>query len=119
MRVGTVIIYSAAAQLAAAAPFSFPLPNGFPNPNITALREIFKLAGGTVPEDGFPTNLSPSSVQTLQLIAANELFEVAYFTELLQNITERMPGYECDPYVVDALTAVVNVTSLPSSSFAI
>lgn len=112
MRSTSILLVSAA--MAVAVPFSYPLPNGFPNLNSTALQEVYKLAGGTLPNGALPNTLKQSGVQALQLIAANELFEVAYFTELLHNITSKVSGYHegHDKYIIDTLTAVVNV-SLP------
>lgn len=46
----------------------------------------------------------------MQLIALNELFEVAYFTELVYNLTNKVEGYDLGhnhEYVLDALTAIV------------
>ena len=108
MRLSTVII---CASTAAAAPFSYPLPNGFPNLNATALAEVFKLAGGPIPNGPLPTSLKAGGTQALQLIAANEEFEVAYFSELLSNVTNDVPGYDVKDkdYVVKTLTAVLNV----------
>jgi len=105
---------SVVATLTSAAPFSFPLTNGFPNLNLTAIHAVEKLAGGTLPPSGaLPSALKPAGVQALQLIAANELFEVAYFTELLRNITNKVTGYEVnDQHIIDSLTAIVNVSSL-------
>jgi hypothetical protein len=115
MRFSTLALVSTAANLAAAAPFSFPLANGFPNLNSTAMAEVYKLAGGTLPNGALPTKLTPAAVQTLQLIAANEIFETAYFTELISNITNKVPGYEsADEYALKTLTAVVNVSSSSS-----
>ena len=119
MHFSRILLASAAANLVAAAPFSFPLPNGFPSPNATALAEVYKLAGGTLPNGALPTSLTDSGAQTLQLIAANEIFEVAYFTELLANVTNDVPGYELGAdkaYVVKTLTAVTAVRrlSIPS-----
>lgn len=108
---------SIAAACVAATPFKFPLPDGFPNPNPAQLAVIEKEAQGTLPNGPLPTILKSAGVTTLQLLALNEIFEVAYFTELLANVTNSVPGY--DPksiapldkkYVVDALTAVVNVS---------
>lgn len=103
---------STAASLVAAAPFSYPLANGFPNLNSTATQQVFKLAGGTLPNGALPTSLKAAGVQNLQLIAANELFETAYFTELLANITGKVAGSQVEnyDYVVDTLTAVINVS---------
>jgi hypothetical protein len=117
MRFSVVIVTLATATLAAAAPFSFPLANGFPKLNSTASAEVYKLAGGPPPNSVVPTTLQPAGIQTLQLIAANELFEVAFFTELLSNISNNVPGYDIPDkdYVVRMLTAVVNVSTLSTS----
>lgn len=114
MHFSKIAFFSAVASLAAAAPFSFPLPNGFPNLNATAMQEVFKLAGGTLPNGALPSSLKAGGIQALQLIAANEIFEVAYFTELLANVTNDVPGYSVEnkDYVVRTLTAVVNVSRL-------
>lgn len=99
--------------LAAAAPFKYPLENGFPNLNATALEEVYKLAGGTLPNGPLPSTLKPDGVQTLQLLAVNELFETAYFTELLKNVTDGVEGYDVadKDYTIRTLTAIVNVSS--------
>jgi hypothetical protein len=113
MHFSTFVLGASAASLAAAAPFSFPLANGFPNLNSTALQQVYKLAGGTLPNGALPSSLKPSGVQALQLIAANEEFEVAYFTELLANITNNVPGYDSlgadRDYIIETITAVQNV----------
>ena len=111
MRFSSILTAVALANVASSAPFSYPLANGFPKINITTLDEIFKLAGGTTPNIPPPTSLKKGGAQALQLIAANELFEIAFFTELLHNITSGVPGYRSDSYVIDSLTAVVNVKS--------
>lgn len=102
------------ASLAAAAPFSFSLANGFPNLNSTAMAEVYKLAGGTLPNGALPSSLTAGGTQALQLIAANEEFEVAYFSELLANVTNSVPGDGYDiadkDYVIKTLTAVLNVS---------
>ncbi len=99
------------ATAAVATPVSFPLAdNNFPNLNTTALQEVSTVAGGTIPNGALPTNISASGTQALQLIAANELFEVAYFSELLSNITNGVDGYEdATSYDVKMLTAVLAV----------
>ncbi len=110
------VILVASAGFAAAAPFSYPLANGFPKLNATALQEVYALAGGTIPNGPLPTTLTANAVQALQLIAANEIFETAFFTELLTNITTGVAGYEDGnkPYVIDTLTAVINVSFFPA-----
>ena len=109
MHFRSIIATAILATVIAAAPFIYPLANGFPKVNMTTLEETFKLAGGTTPNVSPPATLTNSGVQTLQLIAANELFEIAYFTELLHNISSGVPGYRADQYIIDSLTAIVNV----------
>lgn len=111
-----LLALSIAAAGVAATPFKFPLPDGFPSPNPAQLAIIEKEAQGTPPNGPLPTIVKSAGVTTLQLLALNEIFEVAYFTELLANVTNSVPGYTADciapldkKYVVDALTAVVNV----------
>ena len=93
---------------------TFPLANGFPNiqnPS-DALTQINKAAQGTLPNGPPPAKLSPDTLTSLQLIAFNEIFEVFYFQELLNNVTNNVPGYQFqDPnlrsQVIAELTAVV------------
>ena len=75
--------------------FNFPLANGFPNiKNPSAqLNKIEKEAGGTLPNGSPPPSIHGDSEVSLGFIAFNELFEVAFFTELIQNITLNKPGY--------------------------
>jgi len=60
-----------------------------------------------------PTKQTPTGTVTLQLIALNELFEVAYFTELLHNITTNVPGYDVSKYntthVTETIKAIMKV----------
>lgn len=89
---------------------TFPLPNGFPNPNPEQLLQIQKEAHGTLPNGPPPPKLSDQGVTNLKLIALNELFEVAYFTQLVHNVTSKAPGYDLgsdETYVVDTLTAIL------------
>lgn len=99
------------AHIAVSSPFTFPLPNGFPNPSQSALSTIQSQAGGTLPNTPAPTGLSSDTLTSFRLIAYNELFEVAYFTELLANITSNATGYALQnpqrDTVITALTAVV------------
>ena len=114
---------SITAACVAATPFKFPLPDGFPNPNPAQLAVIEKEAQGPLPNGPLPTIVKSTGVTTLQLLALNEIFEVAYFTELLANVTNSVPGYDHKSiapldknYVVDALTAVVNVSLIQCAS---
>lgn len=89
-----------------------PTANGFPNPNEQQQLAIEKVAGGKLPNSPPPTSLADSSATAFQLIAFNELFEVAYFTSLVNNITNNVAGYEAPPGALQALIAVQAV-SLP------
>jgi hypothetical protein len=113
----TLVTLSAAAASVAAAPFKFPLSDGFPSPDPAQLAEIEKEAQGSLPNSPLPTSLKGTGVTTLQLLALNEIFEVAYFTELIANITNNVTGYDAAAlapldytYVLKSLTAVVNVS---------
>jgi hypothetical protein len=100
-----------------AVPFSFdnnPLRNGFPdvaNPS-NQLTGIEVQAHGSLP-NGPPPPSKPSdnSLTSLKLIAANEIFEVAFFSELITNITKNYDGYRirddsARKFILNALTAV-------------
>ncbi|KAK4504536.1 hypothetical protein PRZ48_005452 [Zasmidium cellare] len=94
-------------------PFEFPLPNGFPTIQVPSqsLLDIEKQAHGTLPNGALPTSLADASATTFQAIAFGELFEVAYFTSLINNITASVPGYEftndkARSTVFDALLAI-------------
>lgn len=117
MYLTTLLTLSAAVAGIIAAPYSpFPLPDGFPKPNPAQLAIIEKKAQGTLPNKPLPKIIKSAGVTTLQLLSLNEIFEVAYFTELLANITNNVPGYDAASiapldrqYVIDSITAVVNV----------
>ncbi|KAG8526641.1 uncharacterized protein KY384_008070 [Bacidia gigantensis] len=110
---------SAALPLIVASPVQFPLPDGFPNPSADQVVAIQQKAGGSLPGGPLPASLQPNGVTALKLIALNEIFEVAYFTSLLYNITHEVAGYGPDVYkpvlkqfLVDTFTAVVNQEEL-------
>jgi len=91
--------------------FKYPLSNGFPSQNEAAINDTEVAAGGTLSNAPPPTSLQPDSIINLRLIAFNELSEVAFFTELLQNITSNQPGFEIPEaydrdYVIDSLIAI-------------
>jgi hypothetical protein len=96
-----------------AAPFSFPLDNTFPN--ITApseqLTSIQDQAHGSLPNGSPPANIADNTATSLQLIAFNEIWEVAFFTDLISNITNNVAGYRIQDgatrrFVLDTLIAV-------------
>ncbi|TAQ89064.1 hypothetical protein B7494_g2645 [Chlorociboria aeruginascens] len=107
MRYSNAVLSAVAANLAAATPFSFPLANGFPNLNATELAAVETRAGGTLPNMALPSTLKAGGVQTLQLITANELFETAFFTELLSNITTNVTGYVATPLLTTIITSII------------
>ncbi|KAI9655325.1 MAG: hypothetical protein M1821_005472 [Bathelium mastoideum] len=73
--------------------FKFPLGNGFPSPNQAAKQDIEEQARGTLPNGAAPTNVSPQGLANLRLLAFGEIFEVAYFTQLLHNVTHNVIGF--------------------------
>ncbi|KAJ5587597.1 uncharacterized protein N7459_003362 [Penicillium hispanicum] len=72
---------------------SSELPDGMPNPSPSELKKIEENAHGTLPNGPPPPVISDLGIVNLQLIAFNELFEVAFFNELLVNITKNVEGY--------------------------
>ncbi|KAH7302835.1 late sexual development protein [Stachybotrys elegans] len=88
--------------------FNVPSSNGFPNPDAAQQKVIGAQAGGLLPNSPLPSSLDAGSTTAFQLIAFNELFETSYFSSLLHNITERLPGYEAaDHRVATAIKAVL------------
>ena len=93
-------------------PFKFPLSNGFPNVDANTLRQIEQQAHGTLPNGQLPTHIGDGSATVFQLIRFNEVFEVAFFSSLLNNITSHARGYDVsnhqflEQFIVDAITVV-------------
>ncbi|KAL3456574.1 hypothetical protein BJX64DRAFT_281264 [Aspergillus heterothallicus] len=79
---------------AEAVPYPLPYPEGLPNPSPEQLQQIEKQAHGTLPGLPLPTNISAAGTTNLQLIAFNQFIEVAFFNELIYNITHAVKGYE-------------------------
>jgi len=111
--VSASLIGLSAISSVSAAPFSYgnnPLGNGFPvvaNPS-QQLTGIEVQAHGTLPNGPPPpTKPSDDSLTSLRFIAFNELFEVAFFTELIGNLTANHNDYH---HIHDngALTFLVN-----------
>lgn len=109
------------ATFASAAPTSNDIPNsvlpdGMPNPNKDELRGIELRAQGTLPNSPPQPTISKEGIISLQLIAFAELFEVAFFSELLNNITTNVPGFEIHnpddrDFALRSLTAILAVGS--------
>ncbi|KIW52957.1 hypothetical protein PV05_08564 [Exophiala xenobiotica] len=99
------------APLKSGNPFSFPLSNGFPNLSDAALNATEIQAHGTEPNGAAPVGLAADDLTSFRLIAFNELFEVAFFTDLLFNLTENVSGFEIKDkntrqLVINAITAI-------------
>jgi len=100
-------------------PFVFPnVPNAFPTPGPQELLAIEQQAGGTLSDAPPPPFPGKDGITNLQLIAFNELFEVAFFTELIANITNSVPNYEVDAFTMKALKAVQGVSHQAKISIA-
>ncbi|KAJ6102866.1 hypothetical protein N7486_005293 [Penicillium sp. IBT 16267x] len=88
------------------------LPDGLPYPSPSELSLIEQAAHGTLPNGPPPPVISKLGITNLQLIAFNELFEVAFFHDLLTNITENVDGYRFTDtgdrdFVIRALRAIL------------
>lgn len=111
-------------SLASAAPFApYPLTNGFPNPSNDSKAQIQLNAQGTLPNGPPPAKVSDEGVTNLKLIALNEIFEVAFFTQLQQNITNYVPGYELHgqdrEFILKTINAVIAVSLSPFQASAL
>ncbi|TVY46559.1 hypothetical protein LOCC1_G005761 [Lachnellula occidentalis] len=87
---------SCLSNLASAAPFSFaddPTGEGYPTPSPQQLMQIELQAHGSLPNGPSPASVKPDTVTSLQLIAFNEIFETAFFSSAIQNITNNVEGY--------------------------
>lgn len=72
-------------------PFSFPLPDGFPtSPNLPA---TYAAAHGSLPNGALPKSIASTTATILEVIATNELLEVAFFYDLVNNLTSCVEGY--------------------------
>lgn len=116
MRLSTLALL-AGAPLVIASPFKFPLRNGFPFPHDSALEKLFTRAGGNFTNMPLAPKFNDDSLTSWKLQAFNEFMEVAFFTQLIANITERVAGYELDPdyksFILESLDAIQAV-SIPN-----
>ncbi|KAF4451368.1 hypothetical protein F53441_5634 [Fusarium austroafricanum] len=76
--------------------YKVPSANGFPNPDASQEQKIALQAGGKLPGAPLPKTLGPGSTTAFQLILFNELFETAYFSSLLYNVTNKVEGYQVE-----------------------
>ena len=121
MRVNNILATALfSSSLVSAAPFSFPSPDGFPSPSDEQLKQIQITSQGTLPNGPAPASVSPEGLTNLKLLALNEIFEVAFFTQLLSNITNKVDGYDIGAerydvnYITKSLQAVIAVSMLNS-----
>lgn len=82
---------------------------------IDCIELMIQAAGGTLPNTPLPTALPADAVTTLQVIAYNEIFEVAFFSSLLANVTNGVDGFTDlkgldKDYACKVLTAVIAVS---------
>lgn len=74
--------------------YNIPAGDGFPSPSPEQLATIQQEAGGQLSNAPPPPKLASSSLTAFQLIAFNENFEVAFFSSLIDNITNNVSGFE-------------------------
>lgn len=93
--------------------------DGFPTPNNQQVLDIEQRAHGTLSNSTPPASVDPDTIISLQVIAAQEQFEVAFFQQLLTNITNNEPGFviqnaNARTLGLSALTAIVAVSATSS-----
>ncbi|KIW28196.1 uncharacterized protein PV07_07876 [Cladophialophora immunda] len=78
------------------APVVFPLSNGFPNiaKGTPAFQQLTVQAHGSISNAPPPPSLAADDLRSFKVIQIQETFEVYYFTQLLLNITNDVPGFE-------------------------
>lgn len=87
------------------------------------LTTIQQKAGGQLSNAPPPPKLAPSSLTAFQLIAFNENFEVAFFSSLIDNITNNVAGFEVGDSdkkgellsILETVKAVRHPSAVPSS----
>ncbi|KAI8712348.1 hypothetical protein NCS52_01332600 [Fusarium sp. LHS14.1] len=88
------IVATLLSSFALAHPSKPRIPNdGYPNPTMEQLKDISRRADGTLSNAPPPPKLGESSKTAFQALAFGEEFEQAYFSSLLQNVTNGVPGY--------------------------
>lgn len=107
-----------AAQSGPQVPYAIPTDDGFPTPNPDQLKVIQQIADGTLSNAPPPAKINESSFPVFQLIAFNEQFEVAFFSSLLYNVTNDVPGFTLpNPKKKDELVDILETVLAVSSSF--
>ncbi|KAI5917681.1 sexual development protein [Camillea tinctor] len=90
----TSTLATSAAVLGLAAGYAIPSTDGFPDPDAQQLLTIETEADGLLSNLPPPPTLSAAGITNFQLIAFNENFEVAFFSSLIENITNNVPGFD-------------------------
>jgi hypothetical protein len=97
--------------------------DGFPTPSPDQTKQIELNAQGTLSNNPAPPPgaIPADGITNLQLINLNENSEVAFFGQLLQNVTNNVSGFQItDPlernFVLDTLKAVLAVSRLSLTS---
>ncbi|RDL36380.1 uncharacterized protein BP5553_05732 [Venustampulla echinocandica] len=93
----SLIAFWCLSTMTSATPFSYdnnPLKNNFPTPSNDQIKAIETQAHGSLPNTAPPATAQQNTLTSLRLIAFNELFEVAFFAELIANITNNVDGYK-------------------------
>ncbi|KAH6659180.1 late sexual development protein [Truncatella angustata] len=90
-------VIGVAALLRLATAYAIPSNDGFPAPDDQQLLLIETQAGGVLSDEAPPPKLSEGAIANFQLIAFNEQFEVAFFSSLIENITNNVEGYQSVP----------------------
>jgi hypothetical protein len=84
-----------------------PLGNSFPDTSPDQLKNIQVQAHGSLSNGKPPPKVDPDTLTSLRFVAFNELFEVAFFTSLINNITNVVDGYQVwDPEARSSLIEV-------------
>lgn len=90
--------------------------DSFPSPSPQQLLNTEQRAHGTLSNGTPPATVNPDTIISLQVIAAEEQFEAAFFQQLLTNITNNEPGFlipntNARTMGINALTAIVAVST--------
>ncbi|CAH0753163.1 unnamed protein product [Bemisia tabaci] len=96
--IGAIALASSASGTEEGLP-NFPKDDGFPSnapPGSDNETEIYQRAFGTRPNGAPAKNLTEDDFTSLQIIVFTGIFEVAYFVQLIYNITNNVTGYEID-----------------------
>lgn len=103
-----------------AAAYAIPSTDGFPNPDDQQILKIEVEAGGVLSNEAPPPKLSADGIANFQLITFNEQFEVAFFSSLIENITNNVEGYQSAPGMQDtgSLLQILNTVKAVSQSAA-